>query len=329
MKEIFALVFLSSCFGTVSAQNDNTFPANGNVGIGTTTPQSVLNIKRTSPGSDFISINRNSDSPNLDFVSSYNGSDDLQSGSFAYGVRPVDDVWQIYHKQTNTGWEALFSVRPNGKIGIGTSSPSEKLSIYGAANAAPGVMSLESSRNDAGFVEVGAVSTKNDGSEVARIGMLRGGGTYTGLINFLVRPTNDGPLTEAMRIVENGNLLLGKTTQTNSLYRLDVNGKARANEIVVNTTGADFVFEKDYELRSLKEVEDFVKQNKHLPEVPSAKAMQENGLGVSEMQIKLLQKVEELTLYLIEQNKRIAGYESNQQKQQTEIEKLKKLFNKK
>jgi len=328
MKKIKFSLFLLLCSVTGFAQV-YTDATSGNVGIGTTTPQSLLHLKRTFIGNDAISIIRNSESPNLDFYSTYNGSDDLQSGTFAYGVRPVDDAWQIYHKQTNTNWEALFSVRPNGNIGIGTSTPTEKLSIYGTVNSAPGIMSLESSRNDAGFVEVGAISTKNNGGEIARMGMFRGSGTYTGLINFLVRPSNDGPLTEAMRIAENGNLLIGKTIQTNSTYKLDINGKARANEIVVNTTGADFVFEKDYKLRSLKAVEAFVKQNKHLPEVPSAKFMQENGLGVSEMQTKLLQKVEELTLYLIEQNKRIADYESNQQKQQIEIEKLKKLLNKK
>lgn len=77
---------------------------------------------------------------------------------------------------------------------------------------------------------------------------------------------------------------------------------ARQVNIRVNA-GADFVFSPDYQLKPLSEVEAFVKENKHLPEIPSEKQMVENGLNVNEMQIKLLLKIEELTLYVIEQNK--------------------------
>jgi hypothetical protein len=106
-----------------------------------------------------------------------------------------------------------------------------------------------------------------------------------------------------MAILTNGNVLIGKTSQTNTVYKLDVAGKIRADEIVVNTTGADFVFEPTYKLRSLAELEAFIKTNKHLPEIAPAKEMQENGVSAGEMQSKLLQKVEELTLYMIEQQK--------------------------
>jgi hypothetical protein len=82
-----------------------------------------------------------------------------------------------------------------------------------------------------------------------------------------------------------------------------VNGSVRANEIVVNTTGADFVFEDDYKLRPLNEVETFIKENNHLPEIPSAAEMTEEGMKVGELSKTLLQKVEELTLYMIELKK--------------------------
>lgn len=90
--------------------------------------------------------------------------------------------------------------------------------------------------------------------------------------------------------------------------KLDVKGAVRAKEVKIEVNageGADFVFEPDYQLRSLTEVETFIKDNKHLPEIPSAKEMQEKGLNVNEMQIKLLQKIEELTLYVIEQQKQL------------------------
>ena len=88
--------------------------------------------------------------------------------------------------------------------------------------------------------------------------------------------------------------------------QLDVAGTIRAREVKIEiTAGADYVFSTDYNLRSLSEVETFVQENKHLPDIPSEKQMQEEGLNVNEMQIKLLQKIEELTLYVIEQDKQI------------------------
>ncbi|PYF74189.1 hypothetical protein [Pedobacter nutrimenti] len=113
----------------------------------------------------------------------------------------------------------------------------------------------------------------------------------------------------SIRTLENGNILVGKTVQTNSGYKLDINGKIRANEIVVNTSGADFVFEENYKLKSLSEVEAFVKEHKHLPGVNSANEMQKEGVALSEFQTTLLQKIEELTLHLIEQNKRLKKQE--------------------
>ena len=83
------------------------------------------------------------------------------------------------------------------------------------------------------------------------------------------------------------------------------------------TTGADFVFAEDYQLRPLSEVKAFIIENKHLPEIKSAQEMQEDGVSVSELQTKLLQKIEELTLYLIQQEQTI-------QDLRQEVEQLKK-----
>jgi len=89
-------------------------------------------------------------------------------------------------------------------------------------------------------------------------------------------------------------------------YSLNVAGRVRSNEIVVNVDGgADFVFENEYKIMPLSVLENYVKTNKHLPEIAPASQMQEEGVAVGEMQIKLLQKVEELTLYIIELKKEI------------------------
>ena len=88
-------------------------------------------------------------------------------------------------------------------------------------------------------------------------------------------------------------------------------GKFEAKEIKVTLTPtADFVFEEKYHLPKLEEVEKYVKEKKHLPEIASAKEMEKEGVNVGEFQIKLLQKIEELTLYLIEQKKEIQNLKS-------------------
>jgi hypothetical protein len=88
-------------------------------------------------------------------------------------------------------------------------------------------------------------------------------------------------------------------------YHLTVNGNVRTKEVVVETGWADYVFAKDYKLPSLTDVEKYIKANNHLPEIPSAEEIQTNGLKVGEVQTKMMQKIEELTLYIIEMKKEI------------------------
>jgi hypothetical protein len=106
--------------------------------------------------------------------------------------------------------------------------------------------------------------------------------------------------THIIRFKYDGKVGIGTKNPT---HALTVNGIVKAEELVLNSVGADFVFEEDYQLPSLEEVETFIKKNKHLPEVPSAKDLQENGAGVGELQTILLQKIEEITLYVIEMKK--------------------------
>ena len=99
-----------------------------------------------------------------------------------------------------------------------------------------------------------------------------------------------------------GNVGIGTENPSN---KLDVNGTIRAKEVKVESGWADFVFKPNYQLRPLAEVEQFINTNGHLPEIPTEKEVAQHGVSVGEMNAKLLQKIEELTLYLIEQNKKI------------------------
>ncbi len=104
-----------------------------------------------------------------------------------------------------------------------------------------------------------------------------------------------------MYINNEGDIGIG-TTEPDA--KLAVNGNIHATEVKVSTTvpAPDYVFEEDYPLASLEEIKSYITVNKHLPEVPSAKEMEANGINLSEMNMLLLKKVEELTLLLIEQN---------------------------
>ena len=118
----------------------------------------------------------------------------------------------------------------------------------------------------------------------------------------------------ALRAIENGNVGIGVINPTE---KLSVKGKIRAQEIKVETTNwPDYVFDPSYNHSSLSELENFIKENKHLPEIPSAKEVEENGVSLGEMNAKLLKKIEELTLYVIELKK-------DSEKQQQDIDKLK------
>ena len=101
--------------------------------------------------------------------------------------------------------------------------------------------------------------------------------------------------------INGGNVGIG-TADTKG-YMLAVAGKAVAEEIVVKLKGnwPDYVFDPAYELQPLKNVSDFIKTNRHLPEVPSAQSVEKDGINVNDMTAILLKKIEELTLYMIEE----------------------------
>lgn len=194
---------------------------------------------------------------------------------------------------------ALSIERNSRNIGIGTDNAGERLVVQD---------------NDAKLVVRDGAD--NNSSNAAALELLEyssgtfdGGGyvRWDGSANQLILGTRlTGTNNDIFVVSRNGeNVGIGTTSNAalSSTYKLHVNGKIRAKEIVVETGWADFVFEDDYKLRSLEEVESFIKDNGHLPDVPSAEHVAENGVTVGEMEAILLQKVEELTLYVIEMKK--------------------------
>lgn len=131
-----------------------------------------------------------------------------------------------------------------------------------------------------------------------------GGYTTSALHKLVVQ--NGSALIEG-NILTNSNIGIGTSNFTDGAdtYRLSVNGAVRANRVKVYTTWADYVFEKNYALPTLEEVEKHIVTKGHLKDIPSAKEVEQNGIELGEMNKLLLQKVEELTLYVIELNKEL------------------------
>lgn len=123
-------------------------------------------------------------------------------------------------------------------------------------------------------------------------------------IDATIMQLEDGNDNIRLKVRSDGKVILGGVNPLEN-YLLTVGGGIASREIKVDiNAGADFVFANDYPILPLEEVEAFVKKNKHLPEIAPAAEMEANGLELGEMNIKLLQKVEELTLYVIDQNKK-------------------------
>ncbi len=138
--------------------------------------------------------------------------------------------------------------------------------------------------------------------------------TYNNSIKAFTIEYLDG--TSPFRVYGNGKTQIGvgqpKVGGSASGAMLSVDGLILAKEVkiaIANTHWADYVFEKEYKLMPLKDVEKFIANNKHLPEVPNTLEVENNGIDVVEINATLLKKVEELTLYLIEQNKRLEKLE--------------------
>ncbi|OHT44973.1 autotransporter outer membrane beta-barrel domain-containing protein [Flavobacterium tructae] len=253
--------------GGGAAVNANATTTNLNVGIGTNNPSESLDVNGNIRGNIFK-------------AASITASGAITSGGTIQGnsITVTGDV------NANRGF---FT----GNVGIGTSNPSNVqgwsrvLDVAGADNSKilatvdnstykTGIFSHSSWFGGGGFI-----------------------GTESNHALFLIAGYDP-----KVAILPNGNVGIGSK---NPDAKLTVNGDIHATEVRINTNipVPDYVFLNDYRLRTLQEVEDYIKKNSHLPEIPSAKEIEKDGLLLAEMNLHLLKKIEEVTLYLIQQNK--------------------------
>ncbi|SIO54390.1 hypothetical protein [Chitinophaga niabensis] len=227
----------------------------------------------------------------------------------------------------------------NGHLGIGTQTPTHRLHVVGGGGimATDGPLNAYTSQgvpdpniNDPNTSLLGANGLMSNNGEFyywrAFWGQsidLRAGGIPDANRNiFRVRRFDSGSnWTELFRVNENGNVGIG-TTHNDPNYKLIVNGTIASHKVkVTQEAWADFVFEDHYILPTLQSVETHIKTHKHLPGIPSAGEIAEKGMDIGDMQQKQMQKIEELTLYVIELNKKLAA----QQEVISQLEKALKL----
>jgi hypothetical protein len=149
-----------------------------------------------------------------------------------------------------------------------------------------------------GFIQLG-----HNGNYVAEIQGDPSGNflvNANGIASGVLQVMRTGAVANTM-VLKGGSVGIGTT---NPVHPLHVAGAIGAEEVIVSSTGADYVFEPDYRLRPLKEVAAYIEANHHLPDIPSADEVKEKGMGVGEMEAKLLAKIEELTLHMIHEHKR-------------------------
>lgn len=306
MKKLLLFACLSSLNfmgGGIFAQQENTLPETGNVGIGTLNPSAKLDVNghvridSTLMIKDSILVQKDARieqdlkiegqiySPNLVGAIPQEEKKIVVKDQFGQlKVYNVNDLTQDLYLKTcetdandnvinptwNNGINKIYTDCPQIKVGIGTSNPQVKLDVRGK--------------------------------------------TYTNKLAIGADPNNMIGLFH-MRFSANANntstIFLIENNQR-QLFQISNDGIARSREMILNLTNPwpDFVFEKDYSLMPLQELGTYIERNGHLPNVPSAMDVEKEGIAIGEMQGVLLQKIEELTLYLLEQEKRINELES-------------------
>ncbi|MFC1226714.1 hypothetical protein ACFE6N_23120 [Pedobacter sp. BG31] len=308
----------------------NTFPANGNVGIGLTDPTDKFQIE----GNQFSIRNATTNNGIIFNVNAFGHPAILPTN----GIGTMD--------------KSLLLAPYGGNIGIGLNNPTSKLDVFGnitSFNAAFGqTNSNTSTKNYANFssnnhgtvlMSSNLFFSDNDDLKIANTHPSMSGASVVipgngqnhqgGILFYTNTP---GPVTEgqaftgmlSMTIKANGDVGIGTGMPRE---KLSVNGNIRAREIKVEATNwPDYVFEKGYKVGTLEELESYIKANKHLPDMPTAKDIEANGLELGEVVKMQQKKIEELTLHLIEKDKQINNQNTKVKDLESRLDRQEKML---
>jgi len=300
----------------------------GNVGIGTTSPGYKLDV--------------NGD-VGIETSGKLNVGSDLAHSSY---IKPIwndnnNTGLQFHTFAASTDITAMTLSQTTGNVGIGTTSPSTALQLGDFSNGSSNNQLLIPGTYNFEQVRLGQIGNGNSALEFVN---------HTGVspsygIKFLVDIDGGAPglqlqyapsttsyallsYTTGLYMNLSGNVGIGTI---NPDTKLAVQGTIHSTEVKVDlhVPVPDYVFKPDYKLTNLSEVKAYVDKNHHLPEIPSAKQIAKDGLNLGEMNTKLLKKVEELTLYLIEKDKQLSAQEVRLKKIESKLNTLTAVHTKK
>lgn len=320
MKRVAMFLTIASAIASTGAMAQNTFPATGNVGIGISPAGTKLDV-RTDVSNDGLNIGYTNGAR---FARLFGGN--MATGAYN-GVTQVGDGGIIYGGST-VGAALGFVIAPWGGF------------TGGLRMAGNGIVTVSVPINNDGFnvyrpfdgqftrIVAGALTTGayNGMSKNGDGGIIYGGTTVGAAHGFVIAPWANA--TSGLRMDNQGRVAIGYTASQPAGYNLFVQSGILAEKVRVAVNGsaqwADYVFAKDYKLLPLAQVEQFIKANQRLPNVPSAAEMMKEGNDLGKTTAKLLEKIEELTLYMIEIKKENETVKRENQLQQMEIELLKR-----
>lgn len=264
-------------------------------------------------GDETFGVSIESNFPGVHLNSYYNSSRKIMATGYTSGIEmePSSGTFSIYTSPSSTiagGTASVFyrfSIKRDGNIGINVPNPTDRLEVdgniamrsLGIFEFGKGVVGKEVNAGRVGYNAFGQEGLTFVGGGTTTTNrkvffFAEGGASFSGNINALTTISVGTP-----------NVPAG--------YKVAVDGKIIAEELRIQNSTAwpDYVFEKEYDLMPLIDVEKYIAFKKHLPDVPSAKDVSIDGFAIGEMQKILLRKIEELTLYIIEQEKRIKELE--------------------
>jgi len=286
----------------------------GNIGIGTTSPTNILSFNGTSARTIWMERHTTANTAGNSLTiqsggtkassTNKNGGDLLLKSGIATGTGSSNLIFYT----SKAGTSGTTDITPTekmritgaGKVGIGTTNPLAKLDLYSDETSYTKMISVNNintitGRGDMNFLVdlAGDVFSSN--------------GYY--ITSGINTTANNGISIATVSITGLGIKISHRENSVNTInFTVQENGSIYARSITVTSNTInfpDYVFAKEYKLMTLTELEKFINDSGHLPDVPSANEVKENGINLGDMNVTLLKKIEELTLYTIEQQKQI------------------------